>query len=115
MALPAWPEQRWCTVTYGVCALYALGLVLLLMDFGQTLDIAEEPARWSELWNWFLGTHPSVSRVITYYVAWLWVYGSAAAVLWAYHRAYALLIVALLMVGIEGACVIKNYRAGIKP
>lgn len=97
------------------CVLLALGFGLLVLDFLQTLTIARDPTRWAELWNWFLGAHPSVQRVALYFGGVLALYTAAAVYLEPHGHPLGAAGLALVIICIEAACVIKNYRAGIKP
>lgn len=84
--------------------------VLLAIDWAQTLRIAREPERFREAWNVVLPEHPSVAQVHTWFAAVALIVGLA---LW---QLPALRVwIAVAGGAIEAACVVNNYRRGIKP
>lgn len=84
----------------------AIALVLLLLvDWAQTVQIAKHPERWYER-NPLLGKHPSVRRVHLWF---------AACVAAAVAVAVVAPAVAALFVLVEVLCVVNNYLLGIRP
>jgi hypothetical protein len=84
--------------------------VLLAIDFAQTLSIALAPERFRETWNFVLPAHPSVVQVRTWFAFVILV---AALALWLFPDVRRQL--ALIGCAIELACVVNNYRKGIRP
>lgn len=94
---------------YSAEVLVALYIVLLVIDWRQTLTIARNPERWYET-NPILGRHPSVLRVNVWFAIVLTAGLCAMALL----PTFCLLIVAVGAV-VEGYFVFNNFRLGIRP
>jgi hypothetical protein len=84
--------------------------VLLAIDWAQTLRIAREPERYREAWNVVLPEHPSVLQVHTWFAA---VAVLAGIALWLLP--WTRLPLGFIGIVVEGACVVNNYRKGLKP
>jgi hypothetical protein len=99
-------------VKYG---LVALAMLMLVVDWLQTLYIARHPELFRET-NVILGEHPSVRAVCAYFTLWQVVCIVAGALLFipvsaaAYWASVALLI---LVIVVEIAVVVRNHHLGI--
>ncbi len=86
--------------------------ILLAIDWLQTLTIARNPGRWREL-NPLLGEHPSVARVNAWFA---FVALLAAAFCWRmWDLPQVIACAAAALAVAEGACVVNNFRKGIRP
>jgi len=63
LPIPVQTADKWTKTELG---LQALSTSLQIIDWGQTLDIAEKPDRYREI-NPLIGEHPSRGRVNTYF------------------------------------------------
>lgn len=91
--------------------LYVLGaflLVVLVIDWRQTLTIAKNPDKWFEM-NPILGKHPSVQKVHVYFLC---VIAASAFVLSIVPRPWSI-VIAVIACLVELAVVIRNDRKGI--
>jgi hypothetical protein len=84
--------------------------VLLAIDWAQTLRIAREPERYREAWNLVLPEHPSVAQVHTWFAGVALIVGLA---LW--QLPDLRVWIAIAGGAVEAACVVNNYRRGLKP
>lgn len=84
--------------------------LLLAIDWAQTLRIAREPERFREAWNLVLPEHPSVAQVHTWFASVALLAGIA---LWLLP--WVRLPLPLAVAVLEAACVVNNYRKGLKP
>lgn len=102
--------------------LLIVALVLLAVDWRQTVTIARNPARWYErnpLLRWWMRRavdrlHLPEAGVHVHFALSAWLIVSVAAVIawwWPVH----LIGWAALWVAVEGWMVRNNYRLGIKP
>lgn len=92
-------------------ALTVLAVLLLGLDWAQTVHIARNPLVWREV-GWarhFIGVHPSVYGA-TVYFAW-WIVVVVAVVLLAPRWAAWLLV--LVVIAVQVFTVVGNYRKGI--
>lgn len=90
-------------------AMEAVSDVLIIADWAQTLEIADNPDRWYER-NPLLGYHPSKERVN-------WTIGAALLANTILHRILPDNHLARYQVAImvtEGAAVVGNYGLGIR-
>jgi hypothetical protein len=88
----------------------ALAWVLLLIDWAQTLRIAREPERFREAWNLVLPEHPSVAQVHAWFAGVALIVGLALWLLPALR-----VWIAVAGGALEAACVVNNYRRGLRP
>jgi hypothetical protein len=84
-------------------------LAMFVIDWQQTLVIARNPGRWSER-NLVLGQHPTVGRVNVYFAVALVAIAAVAAVV---PLPWAIALLAAVA-GVEGWCVVHNYRGGVR-
>lgn len=90
-------------------ALFIVGTVLLVIDWGQTRHIARNPDRFFEK-NPFLGLHPSINMVNAYFA--FWVIFNAALVL--ILEGWLLLAYQIGLIAVQLMVTINNRRIGIK-
>lgn len=88
--------------------LTAVLVVLLVIDWQQTLRIARDPARWQEM-NPFLGPHPSVRKVHAWFALCT---GVGVTAFWLLPPTPAF-VGALIWTVAELACVVNNHRVGL--
>lgn len=91
-----------------ILALTAIAVLLLILDWRQTLQIARDPGR-REL-NPILGPKPSVGRVNVYFAAWVGVLIAGAFLL----PHIAALVLMLVVIAVETWTVSRNYRRGLR-
>ncbi len=82
---------------------------LHIVDWGQTRYIAKNPDRFHEK-NLVLGKHPSAAEVDVYFAATLVAHTGIAYILPTEYRR----IWQCVWIGVEGGCVARNFRLGIK-
>lgn len=82
--------------------------VLHVIDWGQTLEIARYPYRYSE-YNPILGKHPSVGKVNLYMGAWVILHPVISYLLPKDYRK----VWQYISIGVSAGCVGKNFSAGI--
>ena len=90
-------------------ALEATWQLLHLLDWGQTLDIADHPEKYHEH-NPIMGKHPSRSTVNLYMGAWIPLHIGITYVLPKECRPYWQYVT----IGVTGTCVIKNFSVGLQ-
>ena len=87
-------------------------VILLVIDWAQTLMIARHPHRWREQ-NPILGPHPTVAQVHAYFVAVMVLLALFVAVM---HDAGAWFCIPVgVMCAIQLEFVVHNWRLGLKP
>lgn len=91
-------------------ALTALALILLGVDWLQTLQIARNPYRWGEM-NALLGEHPSVSRVNVYFAL---CFAASIGVAWLLWGTVDLALCAAALCAMQAWCVLHNWRNGVR-
>jgi hypothetical protein len=84
-------------------------MILLILDWLQTEQIALNPDRWYET-NLILGSHPSREAVGVYFLAWI-IGTPTIAIILPEQWSLAVMSIGIL---IECACVVNNHRLGIK-
>ena len=82
---------------------------LHMIDWGQTLNIADEPDKYEEM-NPIIGKHPSRSRVNTYFALSGLAKIAIAHIMPSEHRKWWL----GFNIMISGYCVQNNYRIGVR-
>lgn len=93
--------------------LAVLSVILLLLDWRQTLYIARHPECYSEI-NPMLGKHPSVAAVNVHFLARV-ALALAAFAVFIYLGWYpTALAMSAVLVAVEGYCVWHNSKLGIK-
>jgi len=98
--------QSWDTTDK---ALAGVALTALAVDWGQTRYIAQHPEKYKEL-NGFLGNHPSVKRVDTYFPVVIIGGYFLADYLSSENRKLLLGIVAVVEIGVTA----RNRHIGVK-
>ena len=94
-------------------AVFALLMVVLIIDLRQTLIIAANPAKWTEL-NPILGPHPSRGNVVVYFAVVIGLVVAAYLFLVPMARPADALVVTTLLTVVQSAVVVNNHRIGIK-
>jgi len=89
-------------------ALETTWMILHVLDWGQTLDLADQPDRYHEL-NPILGRNPSRSQVNLYMAASALLHVGVTHVLPAKCRPWFQYV----SIGVSGMCVINNFSVGL--
>jgi len=83
--------------------------IIHAIDYGQTLDIAKNPHRFTE-GNPILGRHPSTDQVHAYMLTGALLHYAVARKLKPKYRK----LFQYVSIGLSGSCVVSNARIGIK-
>jgi len=96
-----------------ILILYIITVLLLMIDWYQTVVIARHPYKWSEI-NIILGKHPKVPHVNLYFIISIIAFSLTTLTLVNNDLYSIAIVINAIVTTVEFICVVHNYKIGIR-